>query len=40
MAESQAYKDFSKKVSTATGKPPGKRIKILLEAAQIYPKGV
>ena len=38
MAESKAYKDFSKKVSTATGQPPKKRIKILLDAAHIYPK--
>ena len=30
-------KDFSDKVSTATGQPPKKKIKILLDAAQIYP---
>ena len=40
MTESQAYKDFSKKVATAKGKPPGKRIKILLDATKIYHKGV
>ena len=40
MTESQAYKDFSNKVATAKGKPPAKKIKILLDAAAIYPKGV
>jgi len=40
MAESKEYKDFSKKVKSAKGQPPKKRIKILLDAAQIYPKGV
>ena len=40
MPETKEYKDFSRKVQSATGKPPKKRIKILLEAAQIYPKGV
>ncbi len=34
------YSKFDKKVKSAQGKPPNKKIKILLEAAQIYPKGV
>ena len=34
------YGKFDKKVQSAKGKPPKKKIKILLEAAQIYPKGV
>ena len=31
------YSKFNKKVESAKGKPPKKKIKILLEAAQIYP---
>ena len=34
------YDKFDKKVKSAKGQPPKKKIKILLEAAQIYPKGV
>ena len=34
------YKDFDKKVQSAQGQPPKKKVKILLDAAQIYPKGV
>ena len=34
------YSKFDKKVKSAKGQPPKKKIKILLEAAQIYPKGV
>ena len=38
MTESKAYKEWSKKVQGAKNNTPGKRIKILLDAAQIYPK--
>lgn len=31
-------KAFSDKVKTAEGQPPAKKIKILLEAKDIYPK--
>ena len=34
------YNKFDKKVKSAKGKPPKKKIKILLDAAKIYPKGV
>tara|TARA_R100001082_G_scaffold107456_1_gene81367 strand:+ start:469 stop:585 length:117 start_codon:yes stop_codon:yes gene_type:complete len=34
------YNKFDKKVKSAQGKSPKKKIKILLEAAAIYPKGV
>ena len=34
------YNKFDKKVKSAQGKPPKKKIKILLEAAAIYPIGV
>ena len=34
------YDKFDKKVKSSAGKPPKKKIKILLEAAAIYPKGV
>ena len=34
------YKEFDKKVKSAQGQPPKKKIKILLDAAKIYPKGV
>ena len=40
MSESKEYKEWSKKVQGAKNNPPGKRIKILLDQAQIYPKGV
>jgi len=32
------YSKFDKKVKSSKGQPPKKKIKILLEAAQIYPK--
>ena len=32
------YKAFDAKVKSAQGKPPKKKIKILLEAKDIYPK--
>ena len=32
------YEKFDEKVKSSKGKPPKKKIKILLEAAQIYPK--
>ena len=32
------YKDFDKKVQSSKGQPPKKKIKILLDAAKIYPK--
>tara|TARA_R100001129_G_C5185321_1_gene209131 strand:- start:264 stop:374 length:111 start_codon:yes stop_codon:yes gene_type:complete len=32
------YTPFNKKVKSAQGKPPKKKIKILLDAAKIYPK--
>ena len=38
MAESKEYKAFSDKVKSASGKPPKQKIKILLEAKEIYPK--
>ena len=34
------YSKFDKKVKSAKWQPPKKKVKILLEAAQIYPKGV
>ena len=34
------YEKFDKKVKSAQGQPPKKKIKILLDAAKIYPKGV
>ena len=34
------YSKFDKKVKSAKGQPPEKKIKILLDAAKIYPKGV
>tara|TARA_R100000808_G_C2134097_1_gene142701 strand:+ start:975 stop:1094 length:120 start_codon:yes stop_codon:yes gene_type:complete len=38
MAQSKAYKAFSDKVKSASGQPPKKKIKILLDAKAIYPK--
>ena len=38
MAESKEYKAFSDKVKSAADKTGRKKIKILLEAKQIYPK--
>ncbi len=32
------YSKFNKKVESAKGQPPKKKIKILLDAAKIYPK--
>ena len=37
---SNNYGKFDKKVQSSKGKPPKKKIKILLDAAKIYPKGV
>ena len=37
---SDKYKDFNKKVESSKGQPTKKKIKILLDAAAIYPKGV
>ena len=38
MAESKEYKAFSNIVRSAVGKPPKQKIKILLQAKDIYPK--
>ena len=32
------YSKFNKKVESSKGQPPKKKIKILLDAAKIYPK--